>query len=182
MRRVFVAFALLSLCTAAAVAEPDAPADATYLAFQIFTGSADTKVAIGGQPVLGAMPPVKALDVMAGNIIARIGATGDARRKLALVFGPISFDHSDAQAAALVRSAFDIAVARNVAVGFHLDDSIFWRARHDLIDDARNAERSAFNGPSSTGRRLDWGPSPQGRTANVHQCHRDRSRSAPARH
>ena len=55
---------------------------------------------------------------------------------------------------------FDVAITQNVAVGFHLDDSIYWGGRRDLVSDARNVERSAFDGPLSTGRRLDWGPTP----------------------
>ncbi len=165
MRRTVLTCAVLvaafSGSAASDVIGPSPPAgEAQYLAFQIFTGSGDTKVPIGGQPVLREMPSAKDLDATARNIVARLGTTGDERHKLALIFGPISFDHSDAQVAAFVRSAFDIALAHNVAIGFHLDDSIYWGARRDLMSDARNVERSAFDGPLSTGRRLDWGPTP----------------------
>ncbi len=163
MRSLAAAIAVLSVGVALsfpAEAAPPPSKETQYLAFQIFTGSAKTSVPIGGQSVLSEMPRAKDLDAAARDIVTRIGVTGTARNKLALIFGPVSFDHSDEQVAAFIASVFDIALARDVAVGFHLDDSIYWGARRDLIGDNRNVERSAFDGPLSKARRLDWGPTP----------------------
>ena len=93
-------------------------------------------------------------------MIACVGLTGNSERRLALIFGPVAFDQTDEQVASLMSSVFDIALARDVAVGFHLDDSMFWGRRRDLVADAKNLERSDWDGPLSTGRLLAWGPQP----------------------
>jgi hypothetical protein len=90
---------------------------------------------------------------------SRASAPG-IRRRLALIFGPILFDHSDEQAARRIDDAFDIALARDVAVGFHLDDSMFWHGGRDLVEDPRNVERADWDSPPSA-RRLDWGRFPR---------------------
>jgi hypothetical protein len=131
-----------------------------YLAFQVFTDSSSPHAGAGSQATPNGPPARAALDAFAAEVIARIGSVGAGRRRLALVFGPILFDHSDEQAARLIDDAFAIALARGVAVGFHLDDSMFWRGRRDLVEDPRNVERADWNGPPSTARRLDWGPVP----------------------
>ena len=129
-----------------------------YLAFQVFTGSPNPHVPIGGSPSLDAPPTRSQLDAFAADVIDQVGLTGNADRRLALIFGPVALDQTDAQIAALTTAAFDIALARDVAVGFHLDDSIFWSRRHALFSDPGNIERGDWDGPLSTGRRLDWGP------------------------
>lgn len=131
-----------------------------YLAFQVFTAAQDTRVASGSAPLLGAPPIAATLDAFAADVITRIGDTGNVVRRLALIFGPIAFDHDDDEVASLISTAFDIALARDIAVGFHIDDSMFWGRRTDLLSDTANVERAGWNGPRSTGRRLDWGPSP----------------------
>ena len=129
-----------------------------YLAFQVFTGSPDPHVPIGGEPVLGDPPSAATLDAFATDVAARIGTTGNSRTRLALIFGPISFDQTDAQVFDLIRSGFAIALAHDLAVGFHLDDSMFWGRRGDLLADPRNIEQLDWGGARSSGRRLDWGP------------------------
>ncbi len=167
-RRAFVATACSSAlvsasCTGAAPLEPTAAEvgdEIRYLAFQVFTDSPSPHAGAGSQATPNGPPARAVLDAFAAEVIARVGSTGVERRRLALAFGPILFDHSDEQAARLIGDAFDIALARGVAVGFHLDDSMFWRGRRDLVEDARNVERADWNGPPSTARRLDWGPVP----------------------
>jgi hypothetical protein len=149
-----------SLARTSPAAQPAASGEMQYLAFQIFTGATNPRTPPGSQAVLDAVPSRAQLDAFGAELIARIGGTGRGRHRLALIFGPIAFDHSDQQAASLIHDAFDIALARDVAVGFHLDDSMFWGGRRDLINDPRNIERADWEGPPSTARRLDWGPVP----------------------
>jgi hypothetical protein len=139
--------------------ERSRPDDIQYLAFQVFTDSSSPQMGAGGQATPNGPPARAMLDALAVDLITRVGA-GDTSRRLALIFGPILFDHSDEQAARLIDDAFDIALARDVAVGFHLDDSMFWRGRRDLVEDPRNVERADWDAPPSTARRLDWGPVP----------------------
>jgi hypothetical protein len=166
-RAVLVSLSASALTAAAGCAPTLDPAAAEavsdetrYLAFQVFTGSTSPQAALGSDAVLDAVPDRAQLDAFAAGVISRIGSTGDARHRLALMFGPIAFDHNDAQAVRLIEDVFDIALARNIAVGLHIDDAMFWGARRDLVSDARNVERLGWDGPSSTSRRLDWGPVP----------------------
>lgn len=131
-----------------------------YLAFQVFTDSLDPHSGAGSDASASGPPDRRTLDDFALDLIDRLGSTGDSRNRLALMFGPISFEHSDQSVARLISDVFDIALSRGVAVGFHLDDSMFWRNRADLLGDPQNIERMGWNGPLSAGRRLDWGPIP----------------------
>ena len=141
----------------------DTNRETRYLAFQIFTGAADPIVPIGGSGLsaLGPMPSQPLLDAFVKDIITRIGSVGQDRTRLAVIFGPLSFDHSDAQVRQLIASAFSIALQNNVAVGFHIDDSMFWATRRDLWGDPANVEWQDWQGTPTTGRRIEWGPRPE---------------------
>ena len=78
-----------------------------------------------------------------------------------MIFGPLAFDHSDAEIRRHIASAFAIALKQNVAVGFHLDDSMFWARRSDLLRVPDNVEWMDWKGTPSTGRRIEWGPQPK---------------------
>jgi hypothetical protein len=91
---------------------------------------------------------------------SRIGTVGDSRHRLAVILGPLAFDHSDEDVRRLIRSGFALALQQNVAVGFHLDDSMFWAKRTDLWRNPANVEWLDWEGMPSTGRRIDWGPKP----------------------
>jgi hypothetical protein len=144
--------------SAAAESIPD---ETLYLCFQVFTDSPSPHQGAGSQTLPNGPPTRAALDAFAADILARIGPAGQERRRLGLMFGPILFDHSDEQAVHLIADAFEIALTRDVAVGFHIDDQMFWRGRRDLLDDARNIERPDWSAPPSKARRLDWGPIPE---------------------
>jgi hypothetical protein len=47
-----------------------------------------------------------------------------------------------------------------VAVGFHIDDSMFWARRKDLWSDPNNVEAKDWDGTPNTGRLLDWQTAP----------------------
>ena len=90
------------------------------------------------------------------DIVAKIGTGGSASRKLGFMVGPIALDDTDDQIRALIRSAFEIAQDEQVAVGFHIDDSMFWYRRRDLWQNSQNVEWLDWSGTPNTGRRLNW--------------------------
>ena len=157
-------FALLALANSAyPQARTEERAETRYLAFQVFTGSPDPTVPIGdsGLLPLGPLPSQDQLNTFAQDVVHRIGRGGDKHVRLAIIFGPLSFDHSDAEVRRLIASAFAIALKQNVAIGFHLDDSMFWARRADLLRGPDNVEWLDWNGTPSTGRRIEWGPQPK---------------------
>jgi len=134
-----------------------------YLAFQIFTFfSADPKVAgllsSGSKERL--LPGTAALRDYVLDIKQRIGGVGDPRARLAVVLGPLCFEQSDEEVARFIEQAFDLALETDVAVGFHIDDSMFWLRRKDLWSDPQNVEAMDWDGTPNTGRLLHWGQKP----------------------
>ena len=142
--------------------QPNTSLETHYLAFQIFTGSADPSIPIGssGMNALGPMPSEQALNAYVADILSRVGTVGQGRTRLAVIFGPLAFDQSDAQVRRFIASAFMVALQHNVAVGFHIDDSMFWAGRKDLWSNPDNVEWLDWEGSASTGRQLEWGPRP----------------------
>ncbi|MGO8688678.1 MAG: hypothetical protein ACLQLG_03515 [Thermoguttaceae bacterium] len=164
--RKLIAGALAILLTAGVMRGPsqaDEPVEVRYLAFQIFTGSPDATIPIGGSGVhpLGSMPARPQLDALVQDIMRRIGTVGGGQTQLAVIFGPLALDHSDAEIRGFVKTAFAIALERKIAVGFHIDDSMFWARRSDLWHSPDNVEWLDWDGTPATGRRIDWGPRPQ---------------------
>jgi hypothetical protein len=47
-----------------------------------------------------------------------------------------------------------------MAVGFHIDDSMFWRSRKDLWSDPQNVEALDWDETPNMSRRLDWSKTP----------------------
>jgi hypothetical protein len=128
-----------------------------YLAFQVFEGGPDP--AIPFDRVLVYTPREKVAAVVR-DFVSTIGVTGGARTKLALMLGPIAFDHTDAEVRQIIEDGFAIAAAEGIAVGFHLDDSMFWSRRTDLITDPDNVEWTDFSGSRSSGLLLNWASPP----------------------
>jgi hypothetical protein len=94
------------------------------------------------------------------DIKKRIGTVGDEKTRLAVMLGPLCFDQSDDEITRFIEVAFDLAIETDVAVGFHIDDSMFWRSRKDLWGDPKNVEALDWDGTPSKSRRLDWGKEP----------------------
>ena len=133
-----------------------------YLAFQIFTYGPNPKMARmgeGANPV-ARFPDKATLRETIEDIKKRIGTTGGRQTRLAVVLGHISFDHEDADVTRFIALGFDLALETDVAVGFHIDDSMFWTRRKDLWRDPNNVEAMDWDGTPSTGRRLDWQTGP----------------------
>jgi hypothetical protein len=129
-----------------------------YLAFQIFTYGPNPKIARMGEgpsPV-AQFPDKVTLRNYIADIKGRIGTAGDQQTRLAVMLGPLSFDHGDSEASKFIELGFELAIETDVAVGIHIDDSMFWERRRDLWSDPRNVEASDWDGTPCTGRRLDW--------------------------
>lgn len=127
-----------------------------YLAFQVFLN--DSTVPNAAE--LGSPPNKAALAAFVQGAIDKIGSTGTVDRKLGFIFGPLAFDQTDAEIARVVSDAFDIAIEKNVAIGFHIDDSKFWQRRSDLWKNSANVEWLDWSGTPSMGLYLGWGNPP----------------------
>jgi hypothetical protein len=127
---------------------------ARYLAFQIFTGGLGSDILRRAFP-----PPPNDLRRTVIELRDHIGVEGKNDRRLGFVLGLISFDNSDEDVRKLIAAGFDIALDTGVAVGFHIDDSMFW-GRLKKLNTADNVEWLDWQGTLNTGRRLDWGLKP----------------------
>lgn len=138
------------------------PAEICYLGFQVFTAAPDAAVVIGHLKAhpLGPIPDRPQLDAFLQDVIRKIGTLGEGRTQLAVFFGPLAFDHNDEEIKRFVETAFAMALERNIAVGFHLDDSMFWARRSELWTSPDNIEWLDWSGTPNTGRRIDWNPQP----------------------
>src|SRR5262249_12145552 len=67
---------------------------------------------------------------------------------------------SDQETRQFIRDAFAVARENNVAVAFHIDDSMCWGRRKDLLSNPENIETAGWNEKPNTGRRAEWGPNP----------------------
>lgn len=122
-----------------------------YLAFQFFPalGSAQMRPFFFSQP--------KDLHTIISELKDRIGVTGTDNRHLGFILGPLAFDNTDEQVRELIASGFDTALKTGVAVGFHIDDSMFW-GRLKELDTAENIEWLDWSGTPSKGRSVKWDP------------------------
>jgi hypothetical protein len=125
-----------------------------YLAFQIFTGSFDSDQMREAIP-----PPAEDLRKIVLDLRERIQVPAARGRRLAFVLGPIAFDNPDDEVRTLIDRGFAIATETGVAVGFHIDDSMFW-GRLKELNTPDNLEWLDWNRTPSTGRRLDWSSHP----------------------
>jgi hypothetical protein len=133
-----------------------------YLAFQIFTYGPNPKIASMGEGKnpIARFPEKAVLRDYIEDIKRRIGTVGGHETRLAVVLGPLSFDHGEAEVAKFIELGFELALETDVAVGFHIDDSMFWARRKDLWSDPNNVEAMDWDGTPCTGRRLDWQTGP----------------------
>lgn len=146
--------ALLLFASALTAAETSASQDTRYLAFQIFTGGFDS-----AQLKLGIPPPNEQVAQAVDGLVRKLGSTGVKGRKLGFVVGPLAFDNTDEDVRRLIRQSFWLAKEKKVAVGFHIDDSMFW-GRLKELDRPENLEKSGWDAAPNTGRRLDWSSRP----------------------
>lgn len=135
-----------------------APAETKYLSFQLITGLPGYS---GPPPMSGRSSLGKAqLESFVRDVSRAIGGTGDARHKLCFAVGPLCFDMSDDETRQFIRDAFAVARENDVAVAFHIDDSMTWGRRRDLLSNPENIETAGWDEVPNRGRRADWGPKP----------------------
>jgi hypothetical protein len=120
-----------------------------YLAFQFVV------------PAGGAQSPLyvqlRDLPTVASNLKDTIGVTGTGNRHLGFILGPLSFDNTDEEIREWIGSGFDTAVKTGLAVGFHIDDSMFW-GRLKELNTPENTEWLDWRGAPSGGRGVKWDP------------------------
>ncbi len=137
--------------------EPLSGNELRYLAFQVFEGGSDPSIPFDVELVY--TPKEKVAD-MVHDIVTTIGVTRGQKTRLAFILGPIAFDHTDSEVRQIIDDGFEIALSEDVAVGFHIDDAMFWSKRSDLINDPANVEWTDFDGTPATGLLLDWAHPP----------------------
>ena len=145
---------LLAITSIGAKTAPLPTSEPKYLVFQIFVG------APGTASQLNTVTPPSEINATVHDVIQKLGTKGTDQRRLGFALGLLAFDHSDAQIRALIRHGFEIAMRDKVAIAFHIDDSMFWGSRSDLVRDPDNIEWSDWAGSPSRGRSLEWGPQP----------------------
>jgi hypothetical protein len=68
----------------------------------------------------------------------------------------MSFEDDDEELRMTIRRSFAIAEEKNMAVAFHLDDSMFWINRKDLWQNSDNVEWSDWKGAMRSHRIIGW--------------------------
>jgi hypothetical protein len=127
-----------------------------YLVFQLFTAGAGFTT-VPDRNALTKLPAKTNIDNAVKEIIGAIGERGDKNHVLGFAIGPLALDYTDDQLRRLIRDSFDIALANDVAIVFHIDDSKFWYNRHDLWRDKNNIEWIDWDRRANTGQYLNWG-------------------------
>jgi hypothetical protein len=162
--RLTVSILLLTMittgCNKAWATEPEDAdsAKAKYLMFQLMTGLPGYA---GPQPMPGHFALSRTqLEAFVNEVVKAIGTTGDAQHKLGFTVGPLCFDMSDEETRQFIQDSFAVAREHDVAVAFHIDDSICWGERKDLLSNPDNIETADWRQEPNTGRRADWGPEP----------------------
>jgi len=82
---------------------------------------------------------------------------GDGKTtQLGFAVGPLSLDQTDADMRSTIDDAFKVAEDKNLAIAFHIDDSMFWIKRKDLWSNPKNVEWSDWSGTANTERVVSW--------------------------
>jgi hypothetical protein len=124
-----------------------------YLGFQVMTFTP----ALDGHPEAMTMAGKAMIEQQVKEIVTTIGERGDhVHRQLGFFIGPLTFDMKDEELRTMIDDAFSVAKLNDVAVGFHIDDSMFWNNRKDLWSDKDNVEWSDWNGTIVPHRIIEW--------------------------
>jgi hypothetical protein len=108
-----------------------------FLLFQLMTAD----MALLGRPETPHIGDKILMETFARQLLNSIGERGDHETtQLGFVVGPLSWDLSDEQIRGTIHDAFGIAEKYDIAVGFHIDDSMFWNKRQDLWSNRNNIE------------------------------------------
>jgi len=127
-----------------------------YLAFQLFiSGSTEPT---GDYKGLNEFISLAKMEDFFSAVHAEIGTSSAACRKPAIMIGPIALDFSNADISKLINQSFELAKQYDIAVGFHIDDGMFWANRPDLWKNPDNVEWIDWKGTPNTSRYVDWVP------------------------
>jgi hypothetical protein len=145
-------------CAETSATQPADTGETKYLSFQVMTGLPGYS---GPPPPPGHFSLSRAqLEPFVTDVSKSIGTTGDAGHKLCFAVGPLCFDMSDDETRQFIHHAFDVAKEHDIAVAFHLDDSMSWGQRKDLLSNSDNIETAGWNEKPNAGRRAEWGSRP----------------------
>ena len=134
------------------------PDDTTkYLVFQYFSflGAGPSSP---DNPEAPSFHPRSHLESFVAKLKMKIGEQSCLNRKYGVMVGPITLDHSKEEIEELIKSSFEIAIDNNLAIGFHLDDGMYWAKRDGLWSNPENVEWTDWQGTLNEGRFVDWIP------------------------
>lgn len=157
--KILLALAATTLTAFAAESQTaKAEQETQYLAFQVWPR-------MDGYPGIPPLPGRLSLskEQMEGfirDVAKAIGIKGEAGHKLGFAVGPFSFDVPDDETRQWIRDAFAVARENDVAVAIHIDDSMSWGTRKDLLANPDNIETADWKQIPNTARSLAWGVKP----------------------
>lgn len=125
-----------------------------YLAFQLFTSR--TLEPVGDYQPLRPLISQGQMEDFFSTVRSKVGISELKCRKIAVILGPIALDFSDAEISNFISQAFAVAEKYDIAVGFHIDDGMFWAKRTDLWQNPENVEWIDWNKTPNTSRHVDW--------------------------
>ncbi len=128
--------------------------DVQYLAFQVFVSG--TTEPAGDYQALNSFISNDKLEDFFKTVQAKTGNAELPCRKSAVIVGPLALDFSNTDIALLIGQSFSLAKKYNIAVGFHIDDGMYWANRKDLWQNPDNVEWIDWNGTPNTSRYVDW--------------------------
>ena len=129
------------------------PGETQYLIFQIFTYNPSSNGSTQPWDTVSVKNQVDQILLAVGN------SRGDeTSRQLGFAIGPLSLDHNDTVLRKVIRESFEIAAQKNIAVLFHIDESMFWINRPDLWNNPANTEWTDWNGTVLPHRYVSWAP------------------------
>ena len=127
-----------------------------YLAFQFFvSGSTEP---MGDYQGLNPFVSLAKMEDFFSTVHSKIGTSAVKCRRPAIVIGPVALDYSNADITKLIDQSFALAKQYDIAVGFHIDDGMFWATRTDLWKNPENIEWLDWRGTPNTSRYVDWVP------------------------
>ena len=160
MRRLTIRIVLFTIAAnlwSAALAAAAEVEGTKYLSFQLMTGIHGYA---GPPPLAGQFSLGKSqLTEFVQAVVKAIGTTGDARHRLGFAVGPLCFDMSDNETRRFIRDSFAVARENDVAVAFHIDDSMSWGQRK-IFSPTPTTSRLPAGTRSRVRAGADWGPKP----------------------
>lgn len=132
---------------------PNSTDEIQYLIFQIFTYNPSSN---------GYKQPLDDASIrnQVNEILTAVdNYRGDGiNKQLGFAIGPLSLDHTDEELRGFIHESFAIADEKDVAVAFHIDESMFWINRPDLWNNPDNVEWSDWSGTVFPHGYISWAP------------------------